>query len=492
MSSERSVALVLVCGLAAASALAQPVLQTMDGEPLARPGPHANDVRPAVKAGVLYVNLETGQRSLTRYFDARGKIAVPEITDTHAAASTGVLFDYWMSIDENPCWDDPRADGFGVPLDRPTDGAEGYTEPIAGFDFGDICFDSAIGGLILTTATLATESTDSNNDGTLDSGLDTVAVFYDGLSEGNRTSIAPPTAVIRVESIPGYRGSEPVSNATPALIEAYDIVVDFGNGNHFEIGDSDGQSRGSLWLPGANPGFDVSSIITTPSGATTVNTDPDGLADFQFLQHYARHGTVNKITQDSTFLGIGMPEGSITFTTYTTWTHVTSISSEPCTQDCFITVTKSYFIPDVLPQAQGIVSGYGLAQLGAGADVGALDWTIGGCCFWFGGLDCAGFLSQVNPAIEFDPTWYNFVPYAQLSMGLFSNQIPGSLCSVIDFNGDTFLDNGDIGAFVQFFIAQNLSTDLNGDGVVDNGDIGTFVAYFLACTGGGPGAGCGF
>ncbi|MFT5424898.1 MAG: hypothetical protein ACI89L_002701 [Phycisphaerales bacterium] len=56
-------------------------------------------------------------------------------------------------------------------------------------------------------------------------------------------------------------------------------------------------------------------------------------------------------------------------------------------------------------------------------------------------------------------------------------------CLSIDFNGDTILDNGDIGAFIGAFLTQSASADLNGDGVVDNGDIGAFVSLFLACAG---------
>ncbi|MFT5423938.1 MAG: hypothetical protein ACI89L_001730 [Phycisphaerales bacterium] len=49
-----------------------------------------------------------------------------------------------------------------------------------------------------------------------------------------------------------------------------------------------------------------------------------------------------------------------------------------------------------------------------------------------------------------------------------------------DMNGDGILDNGDIGAFVQLFLANDIAADFNGDGFLDNGDIGAFVASFLA------------
>ncbi|MFT5424921.1 MAG: hypothetical protein ACI89L_002724 [Phycisphaerales bacterium] len=49
-----------------------------------------------------------------------------------------------------------------------------------------------------------------------------------------------------------------------------------------------------------------------------------------------------------------------------------------------------------------------------------------------------------------------------------------------DMNGDGILDNGDIGLFVNLFLAFDLAADMNGDGLLDNGDIGTFVSLFLA------------
>ncbi|MFG0305112.1 MAG: GC-type dockerin domain-anchored protein [Phycisphaerales bacterium JB040] len=48
-----------------------------------------------------------------------------------------------------------------------------------------------------------------------------------------------------------------------------------------------------------------------------------------------------------------------------------------------------------------------------------------------------------------------------------------------DLNGDSVLDNADIGAFVSAFLGQDLLADFNGDGVLDNGDIGAFVEAFL-------------
>jgi len=51
---------------------------------------------------------------------------------------------------------------------------------------------------------------------------------------------------------------------------------------------------------------------------------------------------------------------------------------------------------------------------------------------------------------------------------------------VADINGDGFVDNGDISAFVAFFLAQDSAADINGDQIVDNGDISAFVDAFLA------------
>ncbi|MFG0306712.1 MAG: M12 family metallo-peptidase [Phycisphaerales bacterium JB040] len=49
-----------------------------------------------------------------------------------------------------------------------------------------------------------------------------------------------------------------------------------------------------------------------------------------------------------------------------------------------------------------------------------------------------------------------------------------------DVNLDGILDNGDIGAFVNAFLAGQPIADFTGDGILDNGDIGAFVAAFLA------------
>ena len=470
----------------AKSALSLAVVAGVAASATAGNTPANRDIVPLRKAGVMYINMQTGERSLTLY-NQGGE--VPEVDVNN---STAALFDYWMCVDENPCWDDPRADGFGWNADATTDhtGTSPILEPVVGFDFGDMPFDSKISGVIMNTAVLATENTDSNSDGTLDTGLDVVTYYYDGLTSGNRTSIAPPTAVARVESIPGNRGE------IPNGFSDYDLILDFG-GAHFELGDSDGANQGSLYLAGAAPGFDWSAIITvtsctttntvTPSCTTftTPNPNADGLADFQYLQYYAQHGSDSKVTADSTFIGVGTPEGTVTFTTFTTsiTTITTTTGGLTTTTTVIVTVTNTFFTADPLPQGQSAFEGFGIGALGAGADAGNVDWSIGGCCFWFGGVDCAGFLAQVNPAVDFDASWYNFGPYAQNTAAFLSDQPDAGACAQLDYNGDTVLDNGDIGAFVGLFIAQDLSTDLNGDGVVDNGDIGTFVSLFLACTG---------
>lgn len=48
-----------------------------------------------------------------------------------------------------------------------------------------------------------------------------------------------------------------------------------------------------------------------------------------------------------------------------------------------------------------------------------------------------------------------------------------------DMNRDAIVDNGDIGTFVELFLASDIAADFNGDGLLDNGDIGAFVAAFL-------------
>jgi len=69
-------------------------------------------------------------------------------------------------------------------------------------------------------------------------------------------------------------------------------------------------------------------------------------------------------------------------------------------------------------------------------------------------------------------------PYT-LDPGFWPGALAAPTCGA-DLNHDGILDNGDIGTFIQFFLAGNLAADMNGDGFLDNGDIGAFVQYFLA------------
>ena len=490
----RSVTLLVVAGLATA-AHAQ---DEWSSKQYPLPPEHANlktlDATPVRSAGVLYINLVTGDHTLTRYHAPDGAALVSEIPAVGMSDTGIALFDYWMALDLNPCWDNPLADGFAWNADSPRDATLDMpiTEPVIGFDFGDLPFDSVISGLILKTSTLATESTDSNGDGVLDAGIDTIAAFYDGLSEQNRTSVSPPTAVVRVESIPG----RPATNPDQPLA-IFEVIVDFG-GAHFELGDSDGLNLGALWMDGARPGLDVSDIVSTSSGGTVSHPSPDGLADFQYLQHYAQYGSNDKVTADSTFIGVATAEGLVVFETFTTSTSTVSTTSQGVvtTTTYTITVTETYLVPDPLPQGNSAYEGFGIAALGTGADYSDTDWSIGGCCYWFGGVDCAGFLDQVDPNTPFSPTWYFFAPYAQNAMGLLSDA-PPSDCARIDFATDGVLDNADIRAFVDSFLfpytehvpredlpdLPTQTADMNQDGVIDNGDIPVFVQTFLACTG---------
>jgi len=70
--------------------------------------------------------------------------------------------------------------------------------------------------------------------------------------------------------------------------------------------------------------------------------------------------------------------------------------------------------------------------------------------------------------------------FSQLSVDDVSVTIGSAPVCQADLNGDGILDNGDIGAFVNLFLAGDLAADFNGDGILDNGDIGAFVAGFLA------------
>ncbi|MFT5422948.1 MAG: hypothetical protein ACI89L_000717 [Phycisphaerales bacterium] len=63
------------------------------------------------------------------------------------------------------------------------------------------------------------------------------------------------------------------------------------------------------------------------------------------------------------------------------------------------------------------------------------------------------------------------VLYLEARLGLY-------LCTP-DVNGDGFLDNGDITAFIALFLTGDTAADINGDGILDNGDLGAFVTAFL-------------
>ena len=128
-----------------------------------------------------------------------------------------------------------------------------------------------------------------------------------------------------------------------------------------------------------------------------------------------------------------------------------------------------------------------------------------------------GFIKTIDPANGFsltnnvpvdltnaDPTWQRYelsleitpdlvgqlfqVGFSNLSTffdpsGMFYDNIllsDGSVDCAPDVNGDGIVDNGDIGVFVQLFLAQDAAADFNADGIIDNGDIGAFVAAFLA------------
>ena len=100
------------------------------------------------------------------------------------------------------------------------------------------------------------------------------------------------------------------------------------------------------------------------------------------------------------------------------------------------TIINTIFTPDELPQGQSAFEGFGVGALGQDADINNVDWSIGGCCFWFGGLDCAGFLEQVNPDTPNDATWYNYTQFAQVALGLLSDG--SDLCGtgLIDFTNE--------------------------------------------------------
>ncbi|MFG0306078.1 MAG: GC-type dockerin domain-anchored protein [Phycisphaerales bacterium JB040] len=74
----------------------------------------------------------------------------------------------------------------------------------------------------------------------------------------------------------------------------------------------------------------------------------------------------------------------------------------------------------------------------------------------------------------------NVVAPALYTVTSWSGEFAFSPACPPDVNGDGVLDNGDIAAFVQLFLAGDLTADFNPDGVLDNGDIAAFVQAFLA------------
>ncbi|MFT5423722.1 MAG: hypothetical protein ACI89L_001510 [Phycisphaerales bacterium] len=69
-----------------------------------------------------------------------------------------------------------------------------------------------------------------------------------------------------------------------------------------------------------------------------------------------------------------------------------------------------------------------------------------------------------------------FRPDAGQSYVVFGRAAP----CLANLNSDGVLDNGDIGVFVDAFLAGEASADFTADGVLDNSDIAAFVAAFLA------------
>lgn len=95
--------------------------------------------------------------------------------------------------------------------------------------------------------------------------------------------------------------------------------------------------------------------------------------------------------------------------------------------------------------------------------------------------------SMLSPDFPPFATSVTVLPFRFDTTGFFLGEIywddlsvtQGAIC-LPDLNGDGIVDNGDIGAFVQAFLAGDLGADFNGDGILDNGDIGAFVQAFLA------------
>lgn len=97
------------------------------------------------------------------------------------------------------------------------------------------------------------------------------------------------------------------------------------------------------------------------------------------------------------------------------------------------------------------------------------------------GIDpVSGQISYTAPAIGVTSDSFTYTVFD--NAGAISNTatVQVNIQCRADLNGDGVLDNGDIGVFVQLFLAGEPAADMNTDGVLDNGDIGAFVEAFLA------------
>jgi len=177
----------------------------------------AADALPVKKLGHIYINMKTGERQMTPFYNDR---AGPDIWNNDDGAVCGNFF-------------------YGV--DRPTRATTDPRPRFSGgvFNTGDIAGAVGVGttidGLGLGTASVGILSTDTVNHETL--GFDIVASFYDNDDAGTTPDTrAQALFIVTIGDIPGEEGTG----------NAWTFTVDLAGGNEFVLGDQDLDGDGKL------------------------------------------------------------------------------------------------------------------------------------------------------------------------------------------------------------------------------------------------------
>jgi len=176
-----------------------------------------DDVLPARRAGHLYVNMKTGERTATAYADRMG----PEIWANDDTVTAGQFF---MGVDRPTR---PTTDA------RPRFGASINT---IGDIAGPVGVGTFIDGLGVSHSVSGIKSTDTAAHAC--AGLDLVVFFYDN---DNASFSTPDTRAsfvsgFRITDVPGEEGTG----------NSWDLTIDLAGGNEFALGDQDLDGDGML------------------------------------------------------------------------------------------------------------------------------------------------------------------------------------------------------------------------------------------------------